>query len=1326
MKSINPEILKLGGALATGIVAIACPVVLPALMASTVNSLAPEVAGHLVTSTNYKAFRDFLRKDRPGRLNHDLVQMLLAALERTTGLLETLFEEKEFSASPVLNKVRLQRTKKTFKALKSAIDEDYFKEENASSYLFEDEKTWSGELVKALFETAKLKEQERQAIEAYFLEKFPNLFKLAFEETLKDPANERGWRAFQMLAIEENKQTGNRLENKVDAVQTVINELKKDASPSHLAWLDKIQADVFDFKFKTALEHLDSLEAEMRRVNTLSNIDNAKILLLKGICLYEQNEIEKGEEAWLTAWRYDSKNLQVREKALRVLIDRGKFGPAKKLMSEMLIEDSANPIAWAAKTFLDDGLLEDKLAAVPYVITELETQFQAFKLRLAGFCIQHNKYQDIGRIFKQEIESDIQFPTSITFENKGYWLLLSNFYVSQIAVQHNQIPDYVHPLIKNNPKLPKVIALFEKVLQPFEDTEKGQFLTYYKFWYHYAKYCLVGNKEEALQVLKAYNKLSDKHRTEPIPTLTAFALLQTKQINELLDFTDNCEDEQSIGVLVPRALAFVNQEKFVEAHRTFDTFFDRLEKIDTVHFAAFHSYQYDFTPIQEQRESQWLRLKDKIERPALKKLAAFFTFWDTQSVEERRAKLVELRKEIEATDPELILSLALLFYQNGDFIPTLEILKPIIDFNEESPEHLLYIRSLGNSRHDDAELLSRLEDWRRTGFTVYHDWLFWEIQLLQTVPDAEQILEVVSIGIEKFPDDPRFHMIKAIELERLGQTKELQEFLSTDISFAARLPEPNVIHLSGIMLRNGLIKEGIELIFPLAENPNKELAQANYFFALSMIENLPFPRNLEEVTEDCWVDIEENGVLELHRITPDNSSLPEFKVILGKRVGDVIEFQSLLSSRKSVRTIKEIFDKYVGLHVHIIRKANSRRSLASTIEVFEMPSENVEELNRVLVELFGEDGDRRKDHSEQLMRQYATREIGFFQLTNGLGGNPIEVFYHLANQKDNGIRALPVAAFKYTNEDLLKDTKFAMDFSSLLLFFELSKSGVEFSVKFLVSPFLVEIIEHRRFEIMWVRGSSLSVNITSKGVTPIFYPENYKLVRLEFFDQLLAWVKKNCEVRKSRHKLTVMGHALRDERDWGGMDNPFSKFTLDTLFLSSSPSEKVVLISDDVGYYRFFQGRTNLVSTEVFLSQFCSEFLISSIYPKILQLGYSGFTLPSNFVRAEYAKKAKGDENLFEECLRNLGTNPETVLIILFDIYSSSKLLVSHQRILSQKILRSFLTWGIPNRFVFETFQSLLVMKFRFLPNRTAEVLEDWAIVSGRGYGLISGSAHFP
>ncbi|MEZ4958552.1 MAG: hypothetical protein R2830_01920 [Saprospiraceae bacterium] len=389
MKSINPEILKLGGALATGIVAIACPAVLPALMASAVGSLAPEVAGHLITSTNYKAFRDFLRKDHPNRLNHDLEQMLIVALERTISFLETLFEEKEFSASPLLNRVRIQKAKKVFKALKSVIDEDYFKEENASRYLFEDEKMWSSELVKVLFETANLKEHERQAIEAYFLEKFPSLFKRAFEETLKDPANERGWKAFQMLAIEESKQASNRLEGKVDAVQTVISELRKDASPSHLAWLDKIQADVFGFKFKTALEHLNSLEAEMKRVNTLSNIHHAKILLLKGICLYEQDEIKDGEEAWLTAWRYDPKNLQVKEKALRVLIDRGKFDSAKKLISEILDEDSANPVAWAAKTFLDDGLLEDKLTGLPYVITEVETLFQSFKLRLAGFCIQH-------------------------------------------------------------------------------------------------------------------------------------------------------------------------------------------------------------------------------------------------------------------------------------------------------------------------------------------------------------------------------------------------------------------------------------------------------------------------------------------------------------------------------------------------------------------------------------------------------------------------------------------------------------------------------------------------------------------------------------------------------------------------------------------------------------------------------------------------------------------------------------------------------------------------------------------------------------------------
>ena len=99
------------------------------------------------------------------------------------------------------------------------------------------------------------------------------------------------------------------------------------------------------------------------------------------------------------------------------------------------------------------------------------------------------------------------------------------------------------------------------------------------------------------------------------------------------------------------------------------------------------------------------------------------------------------------------------------------------------------------------------------------------------------------------------------------------------------------------------------------------------------------------------------------------------------------------------------------------------------------------------------------------------------------------------------------------------------------------------------------------------------------------YPEDYKQKRLTLFDKLLAWVKTHCEVRISRYKLTLIGHALRDERELGKHDNHFSRFFMDTLFLSATPNERVVLISDDLGYYRFFHGHTNLVNTEDYLKR---------------------------------------------------------------------------------------------------------------------------------------------
>ncbi|MBK8567843.1 MAG: hypothetical protein IPN76_32115 [Saprospiraceae bacterium] len=171
--------------------------------------------------------------------------------------------------------------------------------------------------------------------------------------------------------------------------------------------------------------------------------------------------------------------------------------------------------------------------------------------------------------------------------------------------QFNQIPDKVNPLVRNNPKLPKVVALYDKILKPLDATKKETTWSTPKFWHRYAKYCLEGSEQQALQVLEAFKELSEKNKVEIAATLTAFALLQTGQINVLLDFTEKVDPNKVAGVLIPRAFALAELERMTEAHETLTVYFDKLERFEVMHLAPFLNFQSVFTPTQELKETQW-------------------------------------------------------------------------------------------------------------------------------------------------------------------------------------------------------------------------------------------------------------------------------------------------------------------------------------------------------------------------------------------------------------------------------------------------------------------------------------------------------------------------------------------------------------------------------------------------------------------------------------------------------------------------------------------------------------------------------------------------
>lgn len=1129
------------------------------------------------------------------------------------------------------------------------------------------------------------------------------------------------------LFIEENyKEKIFEVSESVKAVYQKIEESanqiirKLDAQISvqlHRKWLEQIRQDINSFQFVAAFRYLEQLEAGLREVNALEP-NQADILLLKGICLFEQGEFEKGADLWLEAWQIAPKNREAMERALRVFVDRGKFDTASTLVYEILETSPYNPFAWAAKTFMGEGTIGEKLKGVPSAIFNINKSRQAFQVRLAGFCVQHQQHEDIGEIFREELEAEITLPPVITFENKGYWLMLANLYIGTILKAHAVFTDGVHHSVKNHPRLPQAVAFSEKVLRAFEGTEKWQFLGYYRFWLHYAKYCLNATLTEAQKVHEIFQSLLSEDIRKEFAIPMGFILLQNHLFDELFQLADSLAYSYDMRILIPKAFALRMNGKSEEAVEALKTYFKSVQEIRGGDFQFFIAILYDFTDLQELRMAHWEQFQSKLTHPKERHLAELMAFWETFPSETQKEKALAFYQNLEGEEDHYFkVVIGELLVRSGHHTEALEVFKDTANFEEESIEHIRYIETLSITHHDDYEFLQRLEAWRKQGFKINYRFLHWEIMLLQQIPDPEQIAEVAEIGMQHFPGSQEFFLYKAHALERLGKSDELLLFLERYLP-KMNLPEDYVLRLVSLMLRQAMAKQAVELLYPYAENPKKTELRYNYFAAFIQFFKESELKGLDEVTNDCVIEVESNGQLELIPISPENASKSEHSNFIGKKLGQEVVVIQLASGRSICYRVVAILDKYAGLYKEILNE-NEKKTFGTFLSRIEFPkSPSPEEMNKRFVELFGKKGDEEKRMKEKVQQDFKERQIGFTQYTQALGGNPIRAYYTLISF-GSGIRVWPKTVFPAFDVDV----SFALDFTSFFLFYELTKRfSMRFPKKFLVSPFLREIIEMERVRVAMEGESNLSIEITSEGVRPILHPENHKEIRLQFIDELLLWLDDNCEIKRIRHKLTMLGHITRDEQEnklinFG--ENPMRTFAADTLFLAGSLNEKIVLVSDDLLFLRQFHGHKNCLSSELFLSHILqANQLEEQVFPTMLLFKYAGLTLPYSFVENELIKFLGGQENQYEQCLLNLGSRPELAIRLVRKIYCTNGLLYQKKRAMSQQVFNQYL-FVIPsnaNTF-YNNMQILLRIEFKFLPEAiVADVLNDWAIVCGRGF----------
>ncbi|MCB0704956.1 MAG: tetratricopeptide repeat protein, partial [Saprospiraceae bacterium] len=248
MPKLPPESGKIAIVLASGIASLACPALLPATGVAVIHALAPNIASDMITGLRYDRIREYFRPTHPDQLNHDLAKLLHASSIQALKNLEILYTEKvRDQYAGLLQGVGaewVKQAKKEFKAFRTELEAVKLDKLDSEAFLrdIESANTDIASLLPAF---------PNPEIQTFVQQQIKPQVTLAFKEALKDPANERAWKAMQLWMLEETMTQNRSLLEGQSALKAQLDGLLQTPASRSIAFnqalenvLEEIQAGV--------------------------------------------------------------------------------------------------------------------------------------------------------------------------------------------------------------------------------------------------------------------------------------------------------------------------------------------------------------------------------------------------------------------------------------------------------------------------------------------------------------------------------------------------------------------------------------------------------------------------------------------------------------------------------------------------------------------------------------------------------------------------------------------------------------------------------------------------------------------------------------------------------------------------------------------------------------------------------------------------------------------------------------------------------------------------------------------------------------------------
>ncbi|MCD9617905.1 PIN domain-containing protein [Chryseobacterium gleum] len=1011
--------------------------------------------------------------------------------------------------------------------------------------------------------------------------------------------------------------------------------------------LEDIKEDLNHFKIKSGITRLDKLEKRVHQnfatatTSLDKNIILSKIYYLKALALNELEENNRQEisKLFISAYKLNENDLVHRDRACVEYYSLKENAKAIGLAEKILLSDEFNLAAWFVKTLLSNDIKAYIKNDVPNSVKTTKR----FSHSLIFQIIQGKDFKSFNDLNDYDItytydENDFG---NLTLDNKSFWELNLNLLLNKFL---NDNPSrYISGESNIYEKDDRIKKVFEKILKYYETlkhTEIRDNIKYYEFYYYYFKYVLYNDNIDAEQVISVYNQIKPRYWLLTIFTCQVLNHQKNFQqsIKLLADFEKENNTNVEILLLKATLLKIIGEDDDIINLVT--NYIDQIDIVDEINvnnlLMSFLRLLPDELPKEVFESIKFSVLKKQFISTELKDL--FTLLIDVRFIndysEDTKQQILDLLKTFSFADGTKIM-IALTLEILGERKEALLILESFVKTDEISDNFRIYLMMLINHLHDknvderglSEKVTNLLRFWRLNSHFQIDDFLNIEHNLYANISDYESLIEVDSILLSLYPKEERYQFAILSDYDKIKNLDKLKEIAATlSENFN---DEEYGVQIAQILFKNNIEKEkAFKILYNLASNPLNIKSRGIYFISSNLFSE--FLINYSEVTSDSWIEYEINGVVNKIKLTKDSEY---YKQLVGKKIEDEIIIESKFSKRKTKGKLIAIYNDGVELMKNILEDVHKPINDFG-FESFNFPTGKPEELNKALIELFGEEGTRQKEYRNSQLKKYFSYQLGFTEITLSIfKSNYLESYLSLTTSKDVFFTTL----LNETTADIKDNHSFSLDYSTILLFYFLEiELGFDYIHKFIIPLSVVEDIERELATERIDRESKMSVEITTEGVQPYFLPDNFKEKRIEFLESVLQWLNKRCIIDLVKEKNDYLPKLFNDSTE--NISQNDYKIFIDSLMLSQR--KKHYSISSDSTVFLFNRSkvniRENILNPEKYLNYFYKNKCNLEFYKYLLKHNYLSIDISAELLTTEFNNYTIGKENYYFKVLNNI------------------------------------------------------------------------------------------